>query len=459
MMRAAMQAQLSDAMTFTGKQVGRAALMLAAAVSLSACGIVGGGKNKGPKTPVIGERVSILNAERDAEADVALAAAPVALPAPYVNGEWSQPGGNSAKLMGHVALGASPRTAWSTSIAGSTSRARLAAPPVVADGKLYVIDADAKVIAMDAESGSRLWSTQMPAEGNGRSLFGGGVSVFGDKLFVTTGVGDVAGLNAADGSILWSKKPGGPLRGSPTLANGHVYVMSQDNQVYALDQLTGDVQWRESGTVETTGVFGVAAPAAAQGTVIAGFSSGELTAYRYENGRSLWGDALSRTSISTSVAALADIDADPVVDRGRVFAIGQGGRMASYELVSGQRLWEINVAGVSTPAVVGDWVFVVTDTSKLLCIARASGKIRWISELKRWRSAKKRKGAVRWTGPVAAGGKLILVSTNDDMVYVDPADGSVDAIIDTGHRMSLSPVVANNMLYVLADDGRLTAYR
>lgn len=436
----------------------RTALLLAAMASLSACGIVGG-KNKGPKTPVVGDRVSILSTERDAEADPALADVPVVLPDPYVNTEWSQPGGNSAKLMGHVALSGSPQAIWSVSIAGSSPRARLAAPPVIAEGKLYVIDADARVIAMDAKSGARLWQTSMPAEGNGRSLFGGGVSVVGNRLFVTTGVGDVAALDAANGSILWKKQPGGPLRGSPTLANGHVYVMSQDNQIYALDQLTGETQWNESGTVEATGVFGVAAPAAAQGTVIAGFSSGELTAYRYENGRSLWGDALSRTSISTSVAALADIDADPVVDRGRIFAIGQGGRMASYELVSGQRLWEINVAGISTPAVVGEWVFVVTDEGKLLCIARASGKIRWISELGRWKDEEDRKGAIRWTGPVAAGGRLILVSTEGDIAYVNPTDGSVLVRDDLGHRMSLNPVVADSMLYILADDGKLTAYR
>lgn len=437
----------------------RVALLTLALASLSACGVLGGGKDKRPKTPVLGDRVSILSNERDAEADAALASVPVSLPVPYVNADWTQPGGNSAKLIGHVALSDAPRQLWSASISGSTTRARLAAAPVVADGKLYVIDADARVIAFNAETGAKLWQTAMPGEGNGRALFGGGVSVQGGRVFVTTGVGDVAALDAASGAIQWKVRPGGPLRGSPTLADNQVYVMSQDNQIYALSMTDGATAWSESGTVEATGVFGVAAPAAAQGTVIAGFSSGEINAYRYENGRDLWGDALSRTSISTSVAALADIDADPVVDRGRVFAIGQGGRMASYELVSGQRLWEINIAGISTPAVVGEWVFVVTDDAKLLCVARASGKIRWISQLKRWRDEKDRKGAVRWTGPIVAGGRLILVSTDKDLLYVDPADGSVKRSVDTGRSASLAPVVANNMLYVLADDGRLTAYR
>ena len=76
------------------------------------------------------------------------------------------------------------------------------------------------------------------------------------------------------------------------------------------------------------------------GTVIAGFTSGDLNAYRYENGRVLWQDALSRTTITTSVSSLADIDASPVIDGGRVYAVGEGGRMVSLDLATGQRLWE-----------------------------------------------------------------------------------------------------------------------
>lgn len=446
-----------DGMKFMGStgRVLSAALLVA---TVAGCGIVGG-KKGGPKTPVLGNRVSILSSEQGIEVDPAIADVGVALPAPYINSEWSQPGGVPSKAMGNLSLSGSPSTAWTASIDGSTPQARLASSPVVADGKLYVIDSSARVIAFDAASGARLWQTPLPAEGNGRALFGGGVSVLGDRVFASTGVGDVFALNAASGAQLWKKRPGGPLRGAPTLENGHVYVMSQDNQIFALNQSDGEVVWTDSGTLQATGVFGVAAPAAAQGTVIAGYSSGELTAYRYENGRTLWGDALSRTSISTAVATLTDIDANPVIDRGRVFVIGQGGRMASYELVSGQRLWEINVAGISTPWVVGEWVFVVTSDAKLLCVARATGKIRWISQLRRWKDKKDKKGAIRWTGPVLAGSRLLLVSTQGDLNYVDPTSGAVQAEIEMGKSMSLSPVVANNMLYILADDGKLTALR
>ncbi|HEY9580559.1 MAG TPA: PQQ-binding-like beta-propeller repeat protein [Rhizorhapis sp.] len=424
---------------------------------LSGCGIFKG--KSGPKTPVVGERIPILTAESSVKVDPSIADVQVVLPAPEPNGEWSQPGGNAAKSMGHLALGGSLQKVWSANIHGSSNSARLASAPVVSGGRVYVIDTEARVQAFDAATGKAVWSTELGSKRNSGALFGGGVSVEGDRVFATSGLGDVAALNASSGSVIWKKRPGGPLRGSPTLSNGNVYVVSQDNQIFALNAENGDLGWTESGTLEVTGVFGVAAPAAGQGTVIVGYSSGELTAYRYENGRTLWGDALSRTSISTSVASLSDIDADPVIDRGRVYAVGQGGRMASYELVTGQRLWEINAAGISTPWVAGEWLFVVTDDAQLLCIARATGKIRWISQLKHYENAKKKKNPMNWTGPVLAGGRLILVSTEGDLVNVDPSDGSIQSKQELNGGMSLSPVVANNMLYILDDDGHLAAYR
>ncbi len=321
------------------------------------------------------------------------------LPDPVPNADWPQSGGNASKNIGNVAFGAGTTKLWIADIVGGSTRSKLASPPVIAAGKLYVIDTEAVVYAFDTKTGQRLWAKSVrAADDPGDIEFGGGVSVEGDKVYASTGIGDVLALSAADGKILWSVRPGGPLRGSPTLSLGTVYVMSQDNQLFALNETDGAVIWQDTGTIQSTGVFGVAAPAAAQGSVVAGYSSGELSAYRYENGRALWGDALSRTNISTSVSTLTDIDADPVIDRGRVFAIGEGGRMASYELVSGQRLWELNIGGIATPLVAGEWVFVVTDRGRLYCIARTAGKVRWVAELPAFTNMKSKNTPIRWYG-------------------------------------------------------------
>jgi outer membrane protein assembly factor BamB len=436
----------------------RIIIALVALTALGGCGIFGGDKK--PKTPVLGERLPVLNYETGAELDPGLADTPIDVPPPVANDSWAQSGGNAEHAMGHPALGTALGRAWTASIKGSSKKARLAAGPVIADGRVYVIDTEATVHAFSVANGGKVWTTRVSAaKGNESSLFGGGVSFDAGKIYATNGVGDAAALDAATGAVIWKVRPGGPLRGAPTLANGHVYVVSQDNQIFALKMENGETVWNEAATLETSGVFGVAAPASAQGTVVAGFSSGELTAFRYENGRAVWQDALSRTSISTAVASLSDIDAAPVIDQGRVYAVGQGGRMVAMELVTGQRLWELNVAGIATPWVAGDWLFVVTDEAKLLAVQRTSGKVRWMTQLPRWKDAKDKKGPISWTGPVLAGGRLLLASSRGHLVNVAIADGAVGTTTTVGGPVFIPPVVAANTLFVLDNDGRLSAWR
>ncbi|MBL8651973.1 MAG: PQQ-binding-like beta-propeller repeat protein [Sphingopyxis sp.] len=431
------------------------------ALTLAGCGVFKGGG--GPKTPTVGERVSILSNDNSIKVDPATASVAVVLPEPVVNANWSQSGGNASKSMGHLALGASRSQIWSASIAGGNNKHRLASSPVVADNRLFAVGTDAVVYAFSADTGSAVWRVSIGSTGKDYedSLFGGGASVDGSVVYATSGAGDVAALNAADGTVLWKVKPAGPLRGAPTVAFGGVYVISQDNQIIALNAADGTVSWQATASLEAGSIFGAGSPAAGQGTIVAGFSSGEIQAYRYENGRDLWEDALARTTMALSVSTLSDVDADPVIDRGRVFALGQGGRMASYELVTGLRSWEISIAGISTPYVVGEWVYAMTDDGKLLCVARANGKVRWLQQLARFRveKEKKKKDPIRWTGPILAGGRLIAVNSEGTLAEYSPTDGSLIASTDFDTPLSQSPIVANNVLYILADDGRITAWR
>ncbi|WP_277968240.1 PQQ-binding-like beta-propeller repeat protein [Sphingomonas echinoides] len=449
------------------KMTNRVLLVAVSAIALSSCATFKGKK----KTPVLGNRIAILQGENDVIADKTIAEVQILVPPATTNDSWAQPGGSASKSLGQLTLGTSLNRAWSVTIDGGSNRQRLGAAPVIAGGKLYAIDVNAMVHAYSASTGASVWEANIAtADKKARSArFGGGVSVDEGKVFATDGLGDVVALDAGTGKELWRAKPGAPLRGAPSVANGQVYVLSQDNQLYVLSQADGTVVWTASGSIETQGVFGVAAPAVSQGTVVAGFSSGELNAYRYENGRTLWQDALSRSSISTSVSSLADIDADPVIDRGIVFAVGQGGRMVALEIVSGQRLWEQNFAGISTPWVAGEWVFIVTDDARLVCLARATGKVRWISQLRHFESEKiqkdgtikdkKKSNAITWYGPVLAGGRLILTNSLGEIVSASVEDGKLGTVIEAKAPFTLPPVVANSTLYVLDQKGRLAAYK
>lgn len=437
----------------------RAAILIAAALAASGCGVFKKGKAAG--TPVLGQRIAVLTGEGDVTADPATAALPMNLPAPVANTDWTQSGGNATKSMGHLALGNSITRAFMVQAGrGSSLTARLAAAPIVANGRVYTIDTLGAVRAFDGRTGGQIWASQTPSEkGNAASLYGGGIAYDQGRIYATNGLGFVSALDERNGGIVWRVRPGGPLRGAPTVANDSVYVISQDNQIYVLKEADGSTNWSNAASLEIAGVFGTASPAVGQGTVVAGFSSGELNAYRYENGRMVWQDALQRTSIRTSVSSLNDIDADPVIDNGQVIAVGQGGRMVGLDLITGQRLWELNIAGIDTPWVAGDWIFVVTDQARLICVYRQNGHIRWITQLPQFLNRKAKKGEIDYSGPVLAGNRLIVTGSNGALIYADPTTGSFLGQTSVGVGISLAPVVARSTLYIYDDRARLHAFR
>ena len=148
-----------------------------------------------------------------------------------------------------------------------------------------------------------------------------------------------------------------------------------------------------------------------------------------------------------------------MIDSGQVIAVGQGGRMVALDLITGQRQWELNLAGISTPWLAGDWIFVVTDEAKLICVYRQNGHIRWINQLPRFLKAKSKTGQIDYSGPVLAGGRLIVTASNGALIMVDPTTGGFQSQTSVGVGVSLPPVVANSTLYIYDDRGRLHAFR
>ena len=433
-------------------------LVLALGLTLTSCNIFKGGK---PKVTTVGERVPVLDFETRIDAESELADIPVRLPPPAVNADWPQPGGSPSKSMGHLQLPDTLNLAWSVKIGrGSDATRRLNAAPVIAGGRVYAMDTDATVRAFDAATGREIWQATITIPKEDRhAAFGGGVS-FGDgRVYATSGYGVVAAFDAATGAQVWRVALGMPFRGAPTVAGGRVYALTQDNQLYALSGDKGETVWNVAGTVEVAGLLGGGAPAFAQDTIVVGYSSGELNALRSENGRTVWTDALARTGRTTALNALTDIDASPVIDRGRVFAIGHGGRMAAIDLSTGQRVWERNFAGVSTPWVAGNYVYAVTLDGEVVCAARADGKIKWVTRLPRFEKPKKKTNPIGYSGPVLASDRLLVSASNHQMLTLSPYTGKLISSVKLKAAAYLPPIVAGGSVYLLTDDGKLSAYR
>lgn len=433
-------------------------------VTIAMCVLAVASCGKGKKnTRLEGERLSVLTFERALNADQTLAGVRIALPKPYTNKNWPQAGGSKTNVLHHLAIGAAPQKVWRVSVgAGSQKYERMVATPVAANGVIYVIDSRAQVSAFGAERGNLLWRKSLKVDKKterSKINFGGGVAYEGGTIYATTGFGSVVALDADNGQQKWRHELGLPVRGAPGVSGGRVFVVTFDNQLVALSAADGQMIWDYVGIVEDAGVLGAGSPAISGDSVIVGFSSGELIAFRAENGAIAWQDALSRTGKLTALATLSDIDGQPVIDRGRVYAINHSGRMAAIDMRSGERVWESNIGSLSTPWIAGDYIFVVTVDSEVAALSIRDGSVHWVTQLQRYKKPEKRKGVIRWTGPVLAGDRLFLVSSHGYILTISPYTGD----ILSGEKMSdgtvIPPIVVDGTLYVLTDDGKLTAYR
>jgi outer membrane protein assembly factor BamB len=441
----------------------KSAALLGALLGLAGCETVGDMLGGAPsKPPLPGERLSVLSLDRQLEPDPRIADIQVRLPRPYANPDWPQSGGYPSHAMHHLELSGGLNQVWRADIGSSASSTeRILAQPVVGDGRVFALDASGNVSAYEVDSGRRLWRVDLTPRSEDNGAIGGGIAYDRGRLFATTAYGEVFSLDPANGSTVWQQKVGVPVKASPTVDGNRIFVLTQDNQVKALDGDTGREIWSYSGIVEVAGLIGAPSPAVEGTLVVAPFTSGELFALRADNGAVAWSDTLQRTGRISSVGTINDIAGSPVIDRDRVFAVGHAGRMAAISLRTGERIWEREIAGVQAPWVAGEYVFVVTVDGEVACLSRRDGRIRWVTQLERYRNPKStsRKGPIIWYGPVLAGDRLILTSSHGYAVSLSPYSGELIGQLRLSGNAAMPPVVANDTLFILTEDAKLLALK
>ncbi|MCW0233790.1 MAG: PQQ-like beta-propeller repeat protein [Ferrovibrio sp.] len=441
----------------------RFALLAVTVLSLAGCDTIDDWFAKEQKIEAVGERISVIAFDSQLDPDPQLADTPVALPKPWRNPEWPQAGGYPSHAMQHLELPDRLRTAWTADLgAEADDEQKILAQPVIAGGRVFAMDAAAQVSAFDAASGRRLWRVNLTPRREETGATGGGLAWHADKLFVATGYGDVIALEPSTGRAFWATQLKQPIRGAPTAEGGRVFVVTYDNQLHALDTERGTELWLHTGVAEQAGFLGAANPASEGNTVVVPYSSGEILALRADTGVVAWGEQLVRSSGRISQAgALNDINGRPVIDRGRVYAVSQSGRFIAIDLRTGERVWERVIASIQTPWVAGDFIYAITIDAEIICLSRRDGKVKWIRQLRRYLDpkAKTNKGVITWWGPVLAGDRLLVASTDERMLSISPYTGDLIGQIELSDKAAQPPVVADGTVYIVTEDARLTALR
>ncbi len=384
----------------------------------------------------------------------------VALPPPVARDEWAQAGGTPSHEAGHAAVREILAEAWSADIGqGGGYRRKITAQPVISGGRVFTMDADAVVTAFDAASGRQIWRTETMPENDSGTNVGGGIAFDSGTLYAATGRAQALALDPATGAINWRATLDGAARAAPTIAEGRLFIPLLGDRLVALQATDGKRQWSYQATEAQTAVLGLPSPAYADGLVVAGFGSGDLVALRGATGAVIWADSLASARGRNAIADLSAIRGMPVIQDGRVYAVGLGGLMLALDLRSGRRLWERDVSSTETPCVAGDWIYVISTEAQVAALNRVDGSVAWVTQLQKFENEEKQRDLIRWMGPTLAADRLVVASSSNQALAVSPYTGQILGQQELSGPVSVPPVVALLTVFIVTDDGRLLALR
>jgi outer membrane protein assembly factor BamB len=414
------------------------------------------------EVPLPGKRIPVMQAPDVVTGELADASAPIVLPPPRANEDWAQPGGDPNNAPGNLVFDGAASEAWSASAGtGSGSAGRVTASPVVYAGHIYTLDAVGNVSSFSTSGGSAEWSISLKPErekakspwyslslgADSGGGYGGGLAVDNGRLYAASGFGNVVAIDPQSGRKLWEKQLEAPIRASPTAAGDRLFIVTLDGRFYCLAGADGGELWSVRGLPQQASLINNASPAVDGGIVVVPYPSGDLVALNVVDGSSVWTESLSRTRTTSEMTSMSDA-ARPAIDGGTVFAVGHAGRMIATQSATGERLWSLNVPGIQAPWVAGDSVFVVDTGGQLLAITRKDGKILWTTKLPE---------SAAWCGPTLAGGTLWVASAKGALVGVDAATGRITTQKDLGSPVYIAPIVAQGRMYILTDNAKLIA--
>jgi outer membrane protein assembly factor BamB len=408
-----------------------------------------------------GKRISVLLNSRTIDADPELAETRILLPAPSPNTEWPQSGGYPNHAMHHMSISDNIAPLWKASFgSGATDETRLVSEPVASNGMVYTIDSRSYVSAINAENGKQVWSVALaPESEEDDGHISGGIAYYRNHVYVTTGFGDVVSLNAESGAEIWREYIHSPMRSAPTVRSGRVFVLTIDNRILALNFENGELLWESESVSQSTNLLGGASPAVDGSVVVVPYSSGELVAHDLETGRMLWSDSLTSVRRTDSVASLAHIHGNPIIDRGRVLAVSNAGIMASIDIKTGARIWDREIASIGGPWIAGDYIYMLTNDAEIICLSRDNGRVYWVRSLPQFEDPEDKEDLIIWNGPVLASDRLLITGSHGEAWALSPYTGDVLGSIELPDGVSVPPIIANGSVYFMADNATIVAYK
>lgn len=333
---------------------------------------------------------------------------------------------------------------WSENTGKGTDEQYLELTPAVANQRVYIVDADGRLTAMDASNGRKLWDVRARARITGGPGFGS------DTVLLGTDEGEVIAYAAGDGRELWRARVSSEVLSPPQRSGNTVVARTIDGKLFGINAANGNRTWVYDRSVPSLSLRGTSRPVIEDDIVIGGFDGGRLASLELESGRLLWETRVAVSQGRSELEQMVDIDSEPVIVEGVIYVVTFQGQLSALELQSGRLLWSRELSSYAGFSVDDDNVYVSDDNSHVHAYDRYSGSQVWTQDKLHNREI---------TGPADIGDYLVVGDLEGYLHWMKKEDGSFVARNRVSkNRIIAKPVVAGKFAYVYSTDGTLAAY-
>jgi len=250
-------------------------------------------------------------------------------------------------------------------------------------------------------------------------------------VFIGSNDSNVYALDQYSGALVWSFTTGGWVQSSPAIADGKVYVGSFDGKVYCLDASTGAPIWNYT----TSGIV-FSSPAVSGGNVYLGSLDHKVYCLDSSTGAPIW-NYITEDWITSS----------PAVVDGKVYVGSLDHKVYCLDAFTGAHIWSYATGDDvdSSPAIFDGKVYVGSDDSKVYCLDSFTGARIWSYTT----------GSKVHSSPAVGDGRVYIGSDDNKVYCLDAFTGAHIWNCTTGGEVQSSPAIADGKVYVGSFDGKV----
>ena len=252
--------------------------------------------------------------------------------------------------------------------AGVGSAGSYVLTPAVVGSSVYSAAQDGTLARFD--NGGQVWRI------NAGQPISGGVGADGRLVVVATAKGEVLAFDNA-GKAQWTARVTSEVLAAPQIAEGLVLVRSGDNRIFGLDATDGRRKWVYQRSTPALSLRSNVGVTMAGKAAVAGFPGGKLVAIALNNGAAIWEATVAMPKGATELERVSDVTSAPVVAGREVCAAAYQGRVACFDLASGNHLWSRDMSSAAGIDVDARNVYVTDDKGAVHALDRANGATVW----------------------------------------------------------------------------------